>query len=61
MDTMNFQPLEDYDNPKSPYYNDPEEIPFRFGRKKRAHRQMTNGEVFIQKGKDKMDRLYPNK
>ncbi len=58
-DTMNFLPLEDYDHPKIPYYNGPDEIPFRFGRKKKIHRQMTKGEVFIQKGKDEMDRLYP--
>lgn len=58
-DTMNFQPLEDYDNPHSPYHNDPDEIPFRFGRKKKIHGQMTKGEVFIQNGKDEMDKLYP--
>ena len=58
---MNFLPLEDYDNPKSPYYNDPEEIPFRYSRSKKVHGQMTKGEVFIQKGKDEMNKLYPRK
>ena len=60
-DTMNFLPLEDYDNPNSPYYNDPNELPFRCGGKKKIHGQMTKGEIFIQKGKDKMNKLYPKK
>ena len=60
-DTMNFLPLEDCDNPTSAQFIDPEEIPFRYGRKKKIHGQMTKGEVFIQKGKDKMNKLYSRK
>lgn len=60
-DTMNFLPLEDCDNPKSAHYIEPDETPFRFGRKKKIHRQMTKGEAFIQKGKDEMNKLYPRK
>jgi len=58
-DTMNFLPLEDYDNPKSPYYNDTEEIPFRIRGRRPAkiHRQMSKLEVIIQRGKDERAKL----